>query len=237
MKFYSNITLIALLIFFNASVVYAGDKEKIIDLFEKSMKFYEKNSQFKMLTKYRLFSGEKSTDVDESYDGILLRKNNNYYSKIGQTEFINQERKSIKIDNESKLIKISEKQMSATDKVYDLKQFYGNFEKFELTSNGQEWICTLTAPLISFVPYSKVIIHLDKSNFAIKKQVLFLMQKVKYKNSKGKVISDFPRIEISFLDFKIETIDDSFFNLNNYVETKKGKSLPSKKYATYKIVD
>ena len=212
-----------------------NDKDKIFEIFNKTKNFYNV-SQFQIKTDYKLYIGNTSKEVRENYSGVFVKNKNNVYSKIGQTEFVTIDNKNIKIDNESKLMQISEKR-SEQDEVYDLSKYCSNFSTFVLTTTNDLFICTLTTPEVTFVPYSKVVIYINKSDCSIKKQVLFMIGKVRYKADNEKVIKDYPRLEISFLDLKLQYSKEEYFNLGKYIEKKKGKYFPAKKYVSYKIVD
>jgi hypothetical protein len=121
---------------------------------------------------------------------------------------------------------------------YDLTNFCRNFTSFSLTSTKDLWICSLTAPKVTFVPYSRVVVFLSKKDYRIVKQVLYLLKTVKYKDSKGNVKTDFPRIEIEFSNFSYN-IDNVIGKLtaSNYFQVRGNEVLTSKRYTGYKIVE
>jgi len=217
----------------------SNDKKKIMDLFLKSQKVYENNTVFKLDLNYKLFTTYKSNAVSETYDGVLFKNGEEYYSKIASTEFIKIGSISLKIDNASKLIELSsENSKIQLNDLYDLNSMVSNFDVFELTSNADFWICSLTAPRITFVPYGKVVIHIHKTKHTISKQVLYLLTQNKYKNKDGKIVMDYPRLEINFSNFTTAPIDfKSRFDKETYLVQRNKKYYPAGSYKNYKIVD
>ncbi len=240
-KFKSN-SLIFIALFFVvcsfSSKQNNDDKAKIADLLKKSKNYYDKQKQFKFNTTYDLFAGNTKKAI-ESYNGIFIKKDKNYYSKIGQTEFIFSAGNTLKIDNESKLIQFvkDENKVSSEKMIYDLTNHFDNFGTFELKSNETQWICILHAREVTFVPYSKIVIYLSKKDYSILKQELFLISQIKIKNDKGKEIYVFPKLQITFTNLASENQNEDFFKINNYIEERKGKYYPIKKYSSYQIVD
>lgn len=186
---------------------------------------------------YKLYPTYKSTVITEQYDGLILKKDKSFYSKIGDTEFVNLKNGVVKIDNESKLIQYSQK----TDEqpmTYDMTTFVSNFNAFELSSSGDYWVCTLTSPEITFVPYGKIIVTIHKANFTIAKQVLYLLVESKYKTKSGKVETDYPRMEIAFSNFETKGVEvGTKFMIDTYISQKNKKITPSKNYKNYTVVN
>jgi hypothetical protein len=214
------------------------DQKKIAALFSKSQKFYENNPQFKLDLEYKLFPTSVSVTVSEKYSGQLIKHNGNSYSRIGSTEFIQIKSEYIKIDNDSKLVQITKKDDVVPDEVYNLGNLLNNFNDFKLKSDAQYWVCTLTAPEISFVPYGKAIIYINKKDYSVARQILFLLHKTEYKNEKGKKISDYPRMEISIGNLQAPTAKMvEKLRMENYISRSNNTFKLSNNYSGYKIVD
>lgn len=212
------------------------DKQKIVELLKKSKNYYDKTNQFKMNTSYKVYLGNSNKAV-ESYDGLFIKNNKNYYSKIGETEFIVTPTNTIKIDNESRLMQYIKEENSGEQVIYDLVKYCDNFGTFNLTSNSTDWICTLNSREVTFIPYSKIIIYLSKTDYSITKQELYILSTIPDKDSNGKVTNKYPKLEITFSDIKLNELVEEYFKLSNYIEIKKGKFYPVKKYSSYQIVD
>jgi len=242
MKIQSNL-LLFFLVFYMTNAVSQNkqqnvvDKQRIMDLLEKSKKVYEGSEAFKFNMDYKLFTSYKSNTITETYIGVLIKRRTDSYSRIGKTEFVHLGNDFIKIDNESGLIQLSKNQ-EATSTVYNLKEMVSNFSVFELASEGNYWVCTLTGPEITFVPYGKAVIYISKTDYTISRQILYLLKINAYKDKDGKIKKAYPRMEINFSDFTTKAIDfGSVFKKENYIREIKNKYVPATKYAKYKIVD
>lgn len=212
------------------------DKVTIVALLKKSKDYYDKQKVFKFNTAYDLFAGNSKKAI-ESYKGVFIKDDKNFYSKIGQTEIIVIKGNTIKIDNESKLIQYFKEEATNENIVYDLVKYCNNFGTFDLKSTDNYWICTLNSREVTFVPYSKVVIYLDKKNYSIVKQELFLISTITTKDVKGKDVYSYPKLQITFSAFELKKQNEDYFKINYYIELKKGKYYPSKKYSTYQIVE
>lgn len=224
---------------FSLQLSAQGDKKEIVMLLEKAKKTYERNNTFKITSLYKLYPSYKTLVPKERYGGIFIKKKDEYYTKIGTTEMVQTKDHQIIVDNKEKKISFSNiDKSSEADKSYDLTQLCLNFNSFVLTETNDVWICTLTAPKVTFVPYSKIIIYLSKKNFTMIKQVLYLLKTVKYKNSQGKIVQNQPKLEIEFTSFNTK-IDDMLnkFSPSNYVQVRKKEIQPSEKYLGYKVIE
>lgn len=212
------------------------DKEKVVALLKKSKNYYEKLNAYKFNTSYDLYANNSNKPI-ESYGGFFVKNKKNYYSKIGQTEFIITTDRTIKIDNESKLMQHFKGEATQENLLYDLVKYCDNFGTFNISSTDKYWICTLNSREMTFVPYSKVVIYLSKKDYSIVKQELFLISQITTKDAKGKDVYSYPKLQITFSDFKIEEQKLDYFKTSNYIEFKKGTYYPAKKYSSYQIVD
>lgn len=212
------------------------DKAKILELLNKSKDFYEKQQHFKFTTTHSMYAGDSKKAL-ESYNGFFIKKGTSYYSKIGQTEFVFSSGSMLKIDNESKLMQYLKDENAEENVLYDLTSQMSNFGTFELKNTNDHWICTLNSREVTFIPYSKIIIHLSKKDYSIVKQELFLISQVKMKDDIGKDVYVYPKLQITFKELTFAEQSEEYFKMSNYIEIKKGKCYPVKKYSSYQIID
>ena len=150
------------------------DLEKITELFSKSYKAYMNPVVFKLNIDYKLFTTYKSNVVSEQYTSVVIKNRNEYYSKIDKTEFISLKKLFIKIDNESKLMQVNDDVSDAEiNDVYDLKGFLRHFNKFKLTEEGDYFVCSMTSPEVTSIPYGQIIVFIHKRNYNLNK-IIFI---------------------------------------------------------------
>ena len=234
-----HFVLYFLMFFGHAMAQAGGDREKVSALFLKVQKAYEKNTAFNFRLDYKLFATYTSAKVTEQYGGIFVRNGVSSYTKIGMTEFLRTAAVSIKVDNESKLMQVSRAaEQAAGDAPYNLSAFLNNFKKFEIRSEGNIWVCILTGPEVSLIPYGKVIVHVAMKDYRILKQEFYLLQANSYSNEKGQKKTAYPRLEISFSGFQVGSGNfDAVFKPDYFFRQKNKSLFPSKNYTGYKIVD
>lgn len=230
-----------LLVLFLCNNIFAfsqqTDREKIISLFQNSQKIYETASLMQINMQYNLFSSYTTNQVYEKTDGLFIKNKKQNYSKIGDTELVSLENYFIKIDHTNLLMNCAKKENSNSNTVIDLKSYIAHYTGFKLTTEGKYWVCTLTTPEFSQVPYTKVVVYISKSDSRIYKQVLYMIITKKFK-IKNKNVEDFPRLEVTFLSHKTKDISlGNIFSLGKYVIVEKNKIIPSKEYNAFKIVD
>lgn len=214
-------------------------KAQIVEICKKARGKYDNTKAFSFNTVYKLYSNYTTKSVTTQYNGAAAKRGNTYYAKINNTEFVKWSDLYLKIDNDLKLMQVDKTGEEATDiEIYDLTKMMANFKDFDLTSNSTSWICTLTAPKITFVPYSKVIIHINKADYTISKQILYLLQQTSYKDKKGKKVYSYPRVEVTFSNFQASVGPyEPKFSKGLYISTKGKKYVTANKYSTYQIVE
>lgn len=233
----TNIKFLALLfILFYNTICFSNDKKKIAEILKKSSEYYSSKKQFEIKMTYNFFSNADSQKVTESYLGSIIKDNSYYYSKIGDTEIINGKGFSLKIDNVNKALQYYPHQLENNNTISDLKNYCSYFDRFYLTDRGNKWVCTMTTPGISFLPYSKLIIYINKSNYSISKQIAYFLTPNETRDKKGNTFLNYPRMEVEFSDLNGK-INVDVFNLSNYLIIKKNKVYTSKKYSSYEIVE
>jgi hypothetical protein len=230
---------ISILFIFNCLLVLSqeSEKDKIIDLFQKTQKVYESSNTMQINMDYNLYSSYTTNKIYEKTNGLYLKENEQNYTKIGDTEIINLNSYFIKIDHSTKLMNCTKKSKKKSSLIVDLKSYALNYSVFNLASEGNNWLCTLTTPEFSQVPYTKIVVYINKKNLTIHKQVMFMITTKKFKIN-GKNKEDFPRLEIIFSSQK--TKDISFgnkFKLENYIVKDKNKINTSKEYKAFKIIE
>lgn len=215
------------------------DKSKIINLLKKSQQVFEGLKSYYFESDYKLYVNQTSNEVKESYTGITVKKDHLAYSKIATTEFVILKDLNLKIDNNTKRIQIStEKNQENLTPNFDIKKYLNYFVSYKITEVNNQYKCELKTDKVTMIPYSKVVIYIDKKTSRMLKQELYFLTKHKTKIVKGKPHYDYPRLEIVFSNFKTEDIDsDVLFKKENYVIVNKGKYIPTKKYKEYLIVD
>lgn len=238
-KGYIKLAVLFLLLFYNIVEAQISEKDRIINILNKSEAFYNNTKAYSLDSRYRLYVNHTSNEIKEEYTGVTIKQDNNVYNRIATTEMIGIGKSLIKIDNKNKRIKVFRYNTSSNEMstIKDFKNYLQYFTIVKLTENQSQWICTLETGKISMVPFSKVVLYLKKSNYQIERQDLFYLTKYKTRIVKGVPNYEMPRLVVSFSNFKNKVEDKNCFDKSSYIKVKGGKIYPSKKYASYTIVD
>ncbi|MCO6175371.1 hypothetical protein NHF50_09980 [Flavobacterium sp. NRK F10] len=215
---------------------YAQEDSKIAEILSKSNEQYQKKESLAVSLSYKLYSTYSSNFVTESYEGITVNSNKDNYIRIHNTEFINTSKLALKINHDQKLVLLIPSSSVPQNSPLNVEDYIKYFKTKKLQSIGNEWIIEFQTSTLTQLPYGKVKIYIEKGTYKIKKQVLYLLEKVPYKE-KGVEKTNTPRLEIVFSEKKLSEAEvKSLFNIDNIV-LKEGESYKlARKYIDYKLL-
>jgi len=212
------------------------DAQTIID---KVAAFYSGESSYKVKTTYRMFRGFTGSVVTESYNGQLIKHEGFATFKLLNTEMIQSKGIQLLVDHEGKKITYSKtSELTLQNNPVNISQYLDLFDKNHVTERGNQLICELVSSKQSDqIPYGKVVLFIDKTDYKINKQVLYFSSMIPFAGETGtQRIMDVGRLEISFIHERIESGDvaqlSDFLNLS-----KDDKPSVSNKYSTYQLIN
>lgn len=228
-----KITYLFLLFF---SLAYSQEKLSVSQILKKTSEYYAKNDYLSVTTKYTLFTDYTTKIPETEYSGMIVRKGNVEYYKIYKTEFIDFKDVSLKINHEQKAVAIQRVKNANDNSPLEINQYLKGFN-YKLESKKDEYICYLTpSARISQIMFHKIVLYISKTDYSIKKQIFFMIEKMDSKDKNGKNKQTVPRLEVVFTARKKIPKEDAFLlNRDNYF-TEKGQNITmSKKLASYQI--
>ena len=195
-------------------------------------------NDFKVNLKYQLFKGVDGEKSLESFDGIYLKSGVNFYNKIKNTETIVGNDFMVKINHDQKAMLYDnfEIDKSKPTDMLNLTILLKNFESPSVQDLGETWKCEMTAVEYSQMPYSKVVLFVDKKTYRIKKQILFLTSIMNFSDD----ATDFniPRLEIEYSNYtSVNATDKLLFKREKYISIKNNKIIPSSRFKEYEIIN
>lgn len=211
--------------------VTAQNKQETVEsIMVKASEKFASNPYLTYNLKYALYK-DNSKKPFESYTGFLLKRDNIFYHKIKETEFITFPDFSVKINKDEKAILIGKKLKN--DFPLDLKKYLKAFRSKLLKSDNTTWTCELVPDKISQIMMGKIIMVINKSDYSISKQFLYVLNTLE----DGKKTPDM-YIEIVFSPrTKDKKLDDFLIDQNNYF-SKTGNNIKTaprfKEYHLYK---
>ncbi|MAY21701.1 MAG: hypothetical protein CMC74_02875 [Flavobacteriaceae bacterium] len=231
---------LVVLFFFTAWESHAQKKDSptVEDLLQKTVLFYESQPTYSVDLTYRLFRDTISPKTIEEYGGLFQKQGKNTYLKIDQTEFLNNERASLKVNHDQKAMLFSSPKNEAQAislSPLQIRQYLKSFSKKEVYSSKGAWVCKLSTPIFTQLPYGTIWIFINKKTYAIEKQRMELTAPKGYKDEKGNFTMHRKYLEIVFSNFS-ETLENSArLKLSNYVHQRNGEVTVTGTYKDYDL--
>lgn len=188
---------------FQCMVAYTQNNlPKVENVIQKVSQTYTSSPTYMFDMKYELYQDKETLKVEESYLGKVIRNHNNYYSKIHHTEFVQFEDSNVKINHDEKAILYLKDSLKTTKTVFsDIVSLIGQFKDVSIRQNNEVFICEFIAKDVTLLSYSKVVLYINKNDYTIQKQVMYLSNAMVFKDQNGNQTVSNPRLEISFSKF------------------------------------
>jgi len=201
---------------------------------------YTANNDFKVAITYQLFKGVDGNNIIEEYKGMYAKNKDSYYSKIKNTEIVYTPTFYVKVNHDQKAMVFVNNQVNKEQKnsLVDLDAILKNFENIKIIDKGSYWQCEMVAIEYSQSPFSKIIMDINKKNYAIKKQVLYLTNMIDFSdNERTKAEYNIPKLILTYSNYSdLSTYDLGLFKKNKYTTSSNGKVAPATKYKDYEII-
>lgn len=209
------------------------DISRFKEIFSKTEKFYKEQSSYALDVTYQFFDLKNTTTATETLKGSIEKKGHNYYSKIGPTEFIYLDDIFLKINHDEKAVLYSKAPNKKMTTPIDITALTDYFKNVKILNKDNTLISEVLFKEKSNLPYTKMVIVIDSSNYSIIKQELYLLSGVTYpsmaagnkKTTEGKMV-------ISFSPNTSKRTD--VFNKSNYLKNSSTVSL-SNKLSSYQL--
>lgn len=215
---------------------YSQNDKEVFEIFEKTNKYYSNSIQH-LDFNYKLFASYTSKIITEEYEGFHIKRENSNYTRIHNTEFIQKGLLFIKINHDQKVILIIEsKEEGKKNTPLNISNYLKYFKTKSLKDKGTNWLISLETNVLTQLPYSKIEIIINKTNFKIEKQILYFLDNVPY-NEKGIKKNGTPKLEITIKEkiMNQDIIEELFKTQKYIIKTQKGYVL-SQKYSNYKLL-
>lgn len=207
------------------------------EVLNKMTEVYESLTVYEFSLRYDMFKGEKSTNVEESYEGYFVRNKNNSYQKIGTVEFISTPSFCLKISPEEEVVEMLPGQ-NFKNQNFDWEQTINECKDLILEELDNHYLITMNLKSSSQVPYRSVKLVVNRSNFHLEQVDMFYWQMEDF--SKNPTITDFetPHLRITYSDLRKKTdVKDELFTLETYFTKTNNTISPSGSIKGYELLD
>lgn len=215
-----------------------GKQQKLsaTQILNKTIEAYKSKSDLSYNSNYSLFKDYKTKIAYEQYYGVVLRKKGVNYVKIKNTEFVSFSDYGLKINHDQKAVLMEKGKTEPKESPMSIEAYTKDFTAKLLPSDGNYYICELSPPKVSQIMLHKVLLYINKTDYSISKQVLYLVEQIETVGTKGKTEYSVPRLEISYSKReKNEARDNALLTKANYFTQKGGQIVLSKKISKYKL--
>lgn len=229
------------IILFQLLVLNIQAQEKTVkDVLDKASHLYLSKKEYLVDMTFTMYRGVSGNNITETYKGTMAKKGAYTKNEVLDTKIYIFPEANITIDEKQKILNYTPLKTNPQQKTpIDLSVFLEYFKQNKLQDSGKEWICEMVseANMFSQIPYGKVLIHINKSDYRITKQVLYFSRLIPFqKENSSDIEQDYGRLVI-----------DLKHNWNPSIEEKKIEDFlvvkPNHKvqlhtaYATYQLVD
>ncbi|AWM12417.1 hypothetical protein NHF50_00170 [Flavobacterium sp. NRK F10] len=199
-------------------------------------KEYTKALPLNYSVKYNLYKNKDSKKITESYSGIFKKnEKNEIYQKIDEVEFIWNNNFCLKVIHPDKLMTLTSSQPIITGEI-DMKSLEQFCKVKTFYKKGDSWELTLEPNQFSGLPYSKMVIWIDKRYF-IKKQLFYYNTGIDFSSDYRKQDISLPVLEIIYSDFSRNSVPNDLFDVKKYIAVTKDNIIVTEKYKEYYLED
>jgi len=214
--------------------------KKVANLLDKSQNVYTKHANYSVTTNYKSYGAHNDTEVLQEYNGYMLKQGNTNYLGISNTAFLSTGQHMLKVYGNEKVIEYLDQPDNTilNKSPLQLQQLLKYYKYKDITDNGTHYICTLQTSYITQMPYGKIVIHINKKDYTITKQILYLLTRLPYISPKtGEKKMGNPKVEITLSNFKTKLTkeDRALLQLSTYLNINGAKVSASTAYKDFKI--
>jgi hypothetical protein len=161
---------------------------------------YKAQNVIDLEMEYKMFKGHDGKQPTEAYKGSIYKNGEVTQVKILGSEVLYFPLAQITISKENKTLFYNKiEQPSQQNLPMDTASFLKFYEAVSLNYDGNTVVIEMEKKSIPLpIPYSKITLYVDKENYAIEKEVMYLATKVPFVDDNGKDVEALGRIEVTF---------------------------------------
>lgn len=208
------------------------------EVFQKAIDKYKKQNYLSLRTHYKSFKHYTDTKPSEIFYGETILKNDISYSKVKDVEIVTFNDYVLQISNSAKTVVVDKNKIGKSQlDPFQFESYLKNFET-KVTTDSNDYICTMIPKKFAQIMLNQVVIYINKHDFTVRKQEIFLLKQMPHKNSKGKIVSDIPKIEMIFsMREKKEAKDNQLLTKSSYFKIIKNNFVLAQRFSNYKLIN
>ncbi|MBQ4820655.1 hypothetical protein [Aquimarina sp. MMG016] len=227
---------ILLILFLGIQFTIKAQDLEVKEVLSKTEEFYENQESYDVSVTYNMFRGLTGTNITESYQGSFAKDKDKYLMKVLGSEILQFNKGKLIINHKEKTIRYEK---GASDNVsmtslFNIDEFLTYYDKTKAQTKGNAIVCELVSTKKNFqLPYGKVVLYLNKSDYSITKQVLYFSSLIPFAED-NKQVQDYGRLE---LEMTYQNQQKSTFSWEEYINiSSDNKATLQEKYKAYALL-
>lgn len=225
------------LLFFLTVSGYA-QSSKVSSLMERYAAALKTHKEYQVTISYQIYRGFESTTPHDRVTGVLYKNQGDTYSNMGEAEIISTGSNYIKINHKEKAMLVSQPIANANQYDINLVELYKYLDVSLLKETESFYRLEFKPKGLTQLPFSSLIIDLDKKTYLIKRQLFEYFSKMNFSKDYQKPDYDHYKLEIVYEKYRMSnfSISQKAFDVSSYIKDIKGKKVVAPKYKGYELV-
>ncbi|MDP1725786.1 MAG: hypothetical protein Q8M15_03310 [Bacteroidota bacterium] len=214
----------------------AESRKEITELIENLSKANAQKKNIAYDLTYKLYADANSQTVLSTLNGLLIQRNGDKYSQLGEIESLKTSKYFISIDREEKMMMLSDNNGGGNQgfDLEQLKKYLDLCKEYNITktsANQSKLRLELKAGEIN-----QLDVFYNTTSYSVEKICMFYNKAINSEYTNNTDASN-QRLEILFKEKEYAMSEDSRLTLANYCTIKNGVWKPSIKYPGYEFIN
>jgi len=202
---------------------------------------YSKFNDLSMNISYNLYKNYAATSPVETETGSYKQHGSLRYNKLKGTESLQNKEYLIIVDNEDKIIVVSNPVKFNPGKItmVDLDKAFANCSSIQFIDNKTDqngYKLTFKQNIVS--EFDAIDLYFNKKSFLVERIVFYYREKISVNPEDESSLKEKPKLEIIFSNMNFKTISDlTFFSEDRFIEKRQGKYYPVSTLHEYEVID
>ncbi|AXT18306.1 hypothetical protein D7030_08400 [Flavobacteriaceae bacterium AU392] len=215
-----------------------AQQPKASETLAKVGEYYKSAKTYNLEVEYNMYRGYTGNNKTESYKSTVYKNGGVTQMKVFNSEILQFPEAQITINNQDKTIVYRQGAVNTLqESPIDMSTFLKLYDEVSAKIEGNTIVheLVLKQQINVSIPYNRIKIYIDRDNYTLKKQELFLSIKVPFIDDNGESTDDEGRMEIVFKP-NPEAIKRTP-KLQDYVKRDSNKKLQlAKAYTNYTLI-
>lgn len=162
--------------------------------------YYKALETFHFDMVYNMYRGYSGENLTESYSGTVSKQGGVSQIQILGSEIIQFSNKQIVLNKADKTLTLRNVNAEAMQQSpMDISKFLKFYKASNTKVSGNYLVHEMVLKNSNIpMPYSKIVVYVNKTNYSLEKQILYMATKMPFTDANGKQTPDAGRLEVTF---------------------------------------